>query len=469
MKKSKLLLLLSVLSLTSCSDIIQEMGTPQKATVEKSSSTSYNNSAVVTRQNLENIIAEHQQNSKTRSSSNPSYTIQTINNDLGQAAIYVINFENNKGYILVSATKDYFPILAHSDKGNFNIEGDMPDAINYWITEWKENIAYTENLPKDSTYLFRVIWSKYEDSVLPQAITRSSQTDLDRYVMDMISQWARDGIKYYPLASASSVLPSSLYNEWCSLAAGATYPSYEDFMNYSFVTVETIDNSTVKELDFPMRWSQRVGYNAKFDLINGELPPAGCLPIAMAQIMRYHRYPTHYNWDDMPYDKATSTTASFIREIADNIHAIPTLEGTSAHLSDAKNAFIKNYGYSPSLQIIKHSPTRAMEEIDNNRPILMKGANSETAHAWIASGYKHTFFHTVYHLWVPTNSAESTNPYQDINQHSTDYFDILEMYLNMGWVEQHFNGYYVDSSIKTSTNETFNERREDIVNIIPSR
>lgn len=29
---------------------------------------------------------------------------------------------------------------------------------------------------------------------------------------------------------------------------------------------------------------------------------AGCVPIAMAQVMKYYQHPTNYNWSAMPLD-----------------------------------------------------------------------------------------------------------------------------------------------------------------------
>lgn len=41
-----------------------------------------------------------------------------ISDDNGNPSIYVINYKNG-GFVLVSATRNYYPILAFSDKGSF--------------------------------------------------------------------------------------------------------------------------------------------------------------------------------------------------------------------------------------------------------------------------------------------------------------------------------------------------------------
>lgn len=50
-----------------------------------------------------------------------------INGEDGDPSMYVVNYADNKGWVIISATTDYTPILAHNDTGNFdasNIEGD---------------------------------------------------------------------------------------------------------------------------------------------------------------------------------------------------------------------------------------------------------------------------------------------------------------------------------------------------------
>ena len=49
------------------------------------------------------------------------YTISTIIDQTGQPVIYVVNYAGNGGFVLLSATKKYIPVLAYSQNGNYKI------------------------------------------------------------------------------------------------------------------------------------------------------------------------------------------------------------------------------------------------------------------------------------------------------------------------------------------------------------
>lgn len=396
--------------------------------------------------------------------------VECIYDAAGNPAIYVVNRAGNQGFVLVGASKNYHPVLAYSNTGYFDT-ANMPDALKNWIAVRKEDMAYANSLPADSTYLFRAEWAKYEERpAMRQVATRSSQSDLDSYVMDMLSQWLLEGKSYASLSQADRLLPSDVYERWCAIASGSIFPLYEDYMNYSFVLLGDRDNgSKKKEIPFYPRWDQGAGYNAALPPIDGKLPPAGCVTIAMAQVMRHYESPTHYNWAAMPYTYPTSITASFIREVADNVHADYDLKGTGASLSDATSSFVNDYGYSSSIELISHSISRTREEIDDNRLVIMRGAPTKGAvgHAWVVSGYDRIAGNKEYQLWVPIRNASIEEPYNTIDTYSSDYFDYTNICVNWGWGYLE-NVYVIDTNLK-SNQGTYNADRQDIVNIVPGK
>ena len=66
--------------------------------------------------------------------------IVPINGDNGEPAMYVVNYADNKGWVIVSASTDYAPILAHSDEGNFEVSNIEGNAIEVWVDETKSVI-----------------------------------------------------------------------------------------------------------------------------------------------------------------------------------------------------------------------------------------------------------------------------------------------------------------------------------------
>ncbi|MDD3722085.1 MAG: C10 family peptidase [Lutibacter sp.] len=80
---------------------------------------------------------------------------------------------------------------------------------------------------------------------------------------------------------------------------------------------------------------------------------AGCVPIAMAQVMKYHQYPTNYDWAFMPLTYGTTATANLIADIHDAIHNVysdsPIYEcdGTGVNSShDMGNVLKTQFNYS---------------------------------------------------------------------------------------------------------------------------
>ena len=61
--------------------------------------------------------------------------IVPINGEDGEAAMYVVNYADKKGWVIVSASTDYAPILAHSDEGNFEVSNIEGNAIEVWVDD----------------------------------------------------------------------------------------------------------------------------------------------------------------------------------------------------------------------------------------------------------------------------------------------------------------------------------------------
>ena len=64
------------------------------------------------------IALEFPRQEKTRSKVDKEIKeILTINGDEGNPVMYVVNYQNDAGFIITSATQDYTPVLAYSDNG----------------------------------------------------------------------------------------------------------------------------------------------------------------------------------------------------------------------------------------------------------------------------------------------------------------------------------------------------------------
>lgn len=185
--------------------------------------------------------------------------------------------------------------------------------------------------------------------------------------------------------------------------------------------------------DFPMNMNCPV-YN--YDGYNYPTY-AGCVAIAMGQIMRYYSYPQQgtgsiayktdsYNLDvrtnlgDHSYDWAhilpnyiyTSPTsadnaevARFVYDVAASVQMDFTPAASNSQDFRAAKALKENFGYDRSLQLIDHSYYSTAEwadvmrrEIDARRPVYVSGANVQNnqvaGHAFVVDGYNaEGYFH----------------------------------------------------------------------------
>lgn len=69
--------------------------------------------------------------------------VNVINGKNGKPAMYVINFPEG-GFVVVSASKDYYPILAHSASGRLDMDKLDDNGLGLWFDIQGEIISRSE-------------------------------------------------------------------------------------------------------------------------------------------------------------------------------------------------------------------------------------------------------------------------------------------------------------------------------------
>lgn len=340
---------------------------------------------------------------KIKSSNNKDVTITTKNvesihefkNEKGKTSFYVINY-NEGGFVILSADKRAQPILAFSENNKFAI-GDnyYPLGLKDWIKDAKKQITYIQN--------------------------------------STIEQSENDKLAWRQIGQAISNYKKTTKNE----------PMEECYEHTETYTKGPLLSST---------WSQIGIFNLQMPFItcSGDSirAYAGCGPIAMGQLMKYHNYPNNYNWASMPLDYATPTTANFIADIHDafNNHDSDypkyTCDGTNINSSDVDDILKTYFNYSSASRASFNSSV-VEDNIDSNRPVILYGFDGDLGHMWVCDGYQRT---TIY-------NDDCTG---------TGY---LHFYMHWGW-SGNFNGYFSYEHFHLDTYH-FNNGRKMIYNIIP--
>lgn len=365
----------------------------------------------------------------TKTSENSVVDVQTIINSEGAPIVYAVNYE--RGYTLVSATKNYHPVLAMVEEGRFDLDDEFI-GTSLLISEYEADMQFTTD-----TIAIKKEWLTYED--LSSEMTRTKVDDdywdtLELYWQD----WADEGCNVYYLYNQPESMPDDLYDRFCSNAEDYDRDDYS-YMECS-VIVEKFTQTTYSKGPFCLtEWDQGSPFNSQ--LSNTDLN-LGCTTIAAGQLMKYYQIPASYNWSSMPSDNSNTTLSSFLKELYDRIGVDSS---GSASIDNVKSA-LENYGYNVTQQT--HSNTNVITSLNNNKPVYMRGecSTKSVAHAWVCDGYRYTIPRVEYRLYViPFGQDIITSLHEIDSEIITGTYQVFNR-MNWGWGGDH-NGYYYDANI----------------------
>ncbi|MCM1318106.1 MAG: C10 family peptidase [Bacteroides sp.] len=464
MKKTLLLILLSVCMVCCTNDFIE----PTKGLINADNSVSnIVDETTVSPKDIANIVSSFNLRNKSRAEKN--YTTSVITDDNSNPLIYVVNFDDNGGFILISATKDFHPILAYNYEGHYNVNSTVPSGLDVWENDMKTAIQEAKNQDIDSIKSNRMEWTIYSSKNLPKPakplsigyefITEEEYQELIPIYNQAVDDLVNNKYDVYDYPSWSSKLfESQLYDAenrarevywmyediWSDFAIMAIHDDYEDF--YTEKTVKSI-------------WNQLHPYNQVFPPTDNLVHAyAGCGPVAMGQIMRYYEHPVKYNWiwSQMPLNYGTRETSVFLYELAKMADARFLDSGTPVSYGDIINT-MKACGYE-----VTHNAAPREKDIyqslSNGMPAIILGTNPSTGigHAWVASQAHVTEWTTHYDIYNFTGWKK----YGRIGEFHTMYRTTYYFYFNWGWGGSQ-NGYFLFN------NHSYNNDIKAIYNIKP--
>ena len=227
-------------------------------------------------------------------------------------------------------------------------------------------------------------------------------------------------------------------------------------------------------------WDQDFPYNKYFPKVGDETTLAGCVQVAMGQVMKYHNYPSkasgvivnnikiqnssnvnvrtdtlkavlsrYYNWEIMPVDNLSGKEyqndelAYLMRDLAIVNNALIGVYVTNANVNI--QALVENYGYSNTIARMETNETNIAEfisvlkeQIDSEQPVLFSlfETTSNAGHMAVADGYQ----------------DDSSGNY---------------IHLNMGWGGNNNDYYNLDLDIGVGNNNFDHTDLDIIYNIKP--
>lgn len=202
------------------------------------------------------------------------------------------------------------------------------------------------------------------------------------------------------------------------------------------VRSSAIKSSDVKQLNAPKgnivveplittQWNQDAPYNDKTPKMSGAHSPVGCMAVAMAQIMNYHRWPAQgtgsieYEWNnsyldcnftECTYDWDNLNVAQLMSDVGIACKMNYGVNSSSAYNIDAGRAFVRYFGYDKAMEYhVRHQldvydwndaewEKMLRDELNARRPILYTGSKRNgrfyIGHAFVCDGYDDAgYFH----------------------------------------------------------------------------
>lgn len=310
-----------------------------------------------------------------------AYDVTTISdNETNKPLVYVINYGNDNGFVVISASKNTQPILAFSDKGKFAFNDDNPSTS--LLNDFKQVVKEAQSCTSDSLRIrYAMQWASFEKT--PETVlTRALPAEIEqRKAKEREYQESRGYKCLGDLSTAQNFLTTYDYQAFIKEMEDCSDPQY-NFREVVQVFVKTITQDSIGGL-LKTQWHQEAPFN-----IGKSFRYAGCTPIAIAQIAYYHKYPQKYDWDNIPvkpilYNKYLS---NLMIDIWDACVTKSDSEATYSNEVKAKETFEK-FGYKTNL-IRKVTNGELSSQIKAGNPVYIQGDNGKKGHAWVCDGYR---------------------------------------------------------------------------------
>lgn len=395
-------------------------------------------------------------NSTTKGATKSVATIDAINDENYTPLMYVINYVNG-GFIVISATKEYNPVLAFSEESTFSTQ-NIQSGVTLWMDEKKFDITEVKKGAIDSIAIKNIAmeWARYEmPSLATKTLANATKSSSDPYqAMSNRIHYYYDmpdnTYLFYNINDASQVIPGFEVSYYENRAQVMKSP-----IQYAIVGVRDVSNQSIVGPLMSTSWNQ---YNTFNDLCPNQWP-AGCVAIAMAQIMKYHQWPTRYNWNSMPDDIGVYETQRLIADIGSAVDMNYQPVASSSTIDKAKNAFQNTFGYDAAKE--NYSINKAITEITVHRlPIYMRGQSDPltSGHAWVCDGFWHRGYNTEFFVefYMPGGYMAVDGWYDNPRTVSGPYSEYF--YMNWGWGGS-CNGWFYENNVSTDLGNFVYDRK----------
>lgn len=343
----------------------------------------------------------------------------TVPDSLGNPALYIFNYTNDSGFVVISAEAKHEPICAFIEHGHFGAD-TVPPTLVQWFDATVENIEMVRAGTYENTNRAHYAWYDLINS-----------TDLT-YLLDVLKPKPIDP-------------PVDCESGWTTTVIGP------------------LVNTT---------WGQRCTYNEQcpqdicFNVcFNNTHTPTGCVATGMNQILRYWAHPNQYHYDyvNMPNASGNAEVQRMMRDAGNSVGMTYRCSASGANDYNVADAFKNTFDFSSAT-----GPTFWNQSNYSAGSYLTVQSNLSSGWPVLLGGYakrRNVFLGIIHipeegHLWVCDGYWQTQN----------ECYSYLRFHMNWGWHETwgntDYNGWYLFNEWNPN-NRNFQYAKDYIYNIHP--
>ncbi len=285
--------------------------------------------------------------------------------------IYVVNYDDEAGFALISKKDISTPVLAFIDSGSYN------DATASEIEGFQDFIDYANghlNSPNGLPCIDSPLGASFDTTFIPRDSTfiTPPREPYDHYKDHFIhTNWGQSGVfgELCPTKIAGCG-PTALAMVLAYYEKPDTLTVTYDGSNRKVILDWTAIKEHLKEERFPYKPTRPFG---------------GGLPI--------YENPDHDLWPECQYTQCTKESHEQIsllfRQLGYDLNAIYGSDGTSIRRTQIYEVSTSIYGFK-AYPDVPYSRSYLKNHLDKQRPAVMFGNNEDSGHAWICDGYYYT-------------------------------------------------------------------------------
>ncbi|MBR1517709.1 MAG: C10 family peptidase [Bacteroidales bacterium] len=286
---------------------------------------------------------------------------------LGTEQVYVFNYGEQQGFVIVPANDALPPVLAYSFSSSF--ASDMADATRDWIDYYAASVADASSLGLDASDAVAQQWNRL---LYGPAKPRKAGS-----VSPMLSvRWAQE----------------PYYNRLCP----------EDPRSRQRVMVGCVAVAMGQIMHYWHHPLSGLGSHSYIDSVPG--------------LLSADFHATTYLWDSMPDTLGRRSRLSQINAVSEllfhcgvSVDMAYSIDGSASYASNygnaslpsAQNAMPRYFDYKRTIASADRSDYSDSEwqalivsELEDGRPVIYSGADLESGgHAFVCDGYEEDFFH----------------------------------------------------------------------------